>query len=327
MRRREFIAGLGSASVFSTWSHVARAQNLPVIGWLGGESREVDDFRVIPFRQGLKDSGYIEGQNVAIEYRWADAQNDRLPALAADLARRQVTVIVVTGLPPALAAKAVTATIPIVFQFAADPVELGFVASLNRPGGNITGVTSLNVEVAPKQLELVHVLVPAATNIALLVNPTNQLQAERTTRDAQLTANALGLRLHILHARTERDFGTVFAALRQLQAGALVIAPDPLFAGWREQLGTLTVRHGVPAISPYSGFAVAGGLMSYGTDITNLYRQVGVYTSRILKGEKPADLPVQQAVNVELVINLKTARALGLTFPTALLVRADKVIE
>jgi putative tryptophan/tyrosine transport system substrate-binding protein len=327
MRRREFIAGFCSTSALSTWPLVVRAQNLPVIGWLSGESREVDDFRVIPFRQGLKDSGYIEGRNVAIEYRWADAQYDRLPVLAADLVRRQVTVIVVTGLPPALAAKAATATIPIVFQFAADPVELGFVASLNRPGGNITGVTSLNVEVAPKQLELVHELVPAATDIALLVNPTNQLQSARTTRDARVAANALGLRLHVLHASTERDFDTVFATLGQLQAGALVIAPDPLFAGWQQQLGTLTVRHAVPAISPYSGFAMAGGLMSYGADLSDVYRRVGAYTSRILKGEEPSELPVQQAVKIEFVINLKTAKALRLMLPTALLVRADVVIE
>jgi putative ABC transport system substrate-binding protein len=326
MRRREFIAGI-SAAAWSTWTLVARAQALPVIGWLGGESRKVDDFRVIPFLQGLKDSGFIEGRNVAIEYRWADGQYDRLPALATELVRRQVTVIVAVGLPPALAAKAATMTIPIMFQFAADPVELGFVASLNRPGGNITGVTSLNVEVAPKQLELVHELVPAATDIALLVNPTNQLQSERTTRDARVAVNALGLRLHVLHASTERDFGTVFATLGQLQAGALVIAPDPLFAGWREQLGALTVRHAVPAIGPYNGFARAGGLMSYGTDIPNLYRQVGAYTNRILKGEQPSELPVQQAVRIELVINLKTAKALGISFPLTLLARADEVIE
>jgi putative tryptophan/tyrosine transport system substrate-binding protein len=329
MRRREFIAGLGGTAVWSTWPLATRAQQpaLPVIGWLSNESREVEDFRVIPFRRGLKDFGHIEGQNVAIEYRWADGKYDRLPALAADLVRRQVNVIVVAGLPPALAARAATATIPIVFQFAGDPVELGIVASLNRPGGNLTGVTSLNVEVAPKQIELVHEVVPMATVIALLVNPANQLQSERTMRDAQVAARTLGLRLHVLHASTERDFDTVFATLDQLRAGALVIAPDPLFAGWREQLGALTLRHAVPAISQYRDFAAAGGLMSYGTDIPNLYRQVGIYTSRILKGEKPSELPVQQAVKVELVINLKTAKALGLPFPLTLLGRADEVIE
>jgi len=326
MRRREFVIGLGSAAA---WPFAAGAQQpaTPVIGWLGSESREAEDFRVVPFRQGLKNSGYIEGQNVAIEYRFADGPNNRLPALAADLVRRQVTVIAAGGLPAALAAKAATATIPIVFVIGGDPVELGIVASLNRPGGNLTGVTSLNVEVSPKQIELVHEVVPMATVIALLVNPTNQLQFERTTRDVQVAARSLGIRLHVLHASTERDFDTVFATLDQLRAGALVIGPDSLFVSRCEQLGVLAVRHAVPAISPYRGFVVAGGLMSYGTDPPNLFRQVGVYTGRILKGERPADLPVQQAVKVELIINLKTAKALGLTIPLTLLGRADEVIE
>jgi len=323
MRRRQFIAGLGSAAA---WPLAARAQQRTqlIIGYLSGEMG--GDFLIIPFRQGLKDSGYIEGQNVAIEYRLADGQYDRLPALAADLVRRQVTVIVAVGTPAALAAKAATATIPIVFQSAGDPVELGFVASLSRPGGNLTGVTSLNVEVEPKQLELVHEVVPTATVIALLVNPANQL-AERTTRDAQVAARTLGLRLHVLHASTERDFDTAFATLDQLRAGALVIGPDALFLSRGEQLGALALRHAVPAISPYREFAAAGGLMSYGTDFPTLYRPVGAYTSRILKGEKPSELPVQQAVKVQLVINMKTAKALGITFPITLLGRADEVIE
>jgi putative ABC transport system substrate-binding protein len=326
MRRREFIAGLGSAAV---WPRVARAQQreMPVVGWLGSESREAEDFRVIPFRQGLKQSGYIEGQNVSIEYRWADGQYNRLPALAADLVRRQVNVIAGAGLPATLAAKAATATIPIVFQIADNPVEIGVVTSLNRPGGNLTGVASLNVEVAPKQLELVHEVVPMATVIALLVNAADQLPAERTTRDVQAAAHQLGLRLHVLHAGTERDFDTVFAALYQSRAGALVIGPGSFFASSREQLGALTARHAMPAICPYREFARAGGLMSYGTDVTNMFRQLGAYAARVLNGEKPASLPVQQVTNIQLVINLKTAKALGLTVPLPLLALADEVIE
>jgi putative ABC transport system substrate-binding protein len=327
MQRRDFIVGLGSTAAALPFAAQAQQAAVPVIGWLGSESREGEDFRVVPFRQELKNSGYVEGQNVAIEYRFADGQNDRLPALAADLVRRQVTVIAAGGLPAALAAKAATATIPIVFVIGGDPVELGIVASLNRPGGNLTGVTSLNVEVAPKQVELVHEIVPTATDIALLVNPANQLQFERTTRDVQVAARSLGMRIHVLHASTDRDFDTVFATLDQLRAGALVIGPDSFFVSRREQLGALTVRHALPAISAYRDFVVAGGLMSYGTDPQNLFRQVGVYTGRILKGERPGELPVLQAVKVELVINLKTAKALGLTFPLTLLGRADEVIE
>jgi putative ABC transport system substrate-binding protein len=325
MKRRDFIAGLGGAAA---WPVAARAQQrMPVIGWLGSEPREAEDFRLVPFRQGLKDSGYIEGQNVAIEYRFADGQVDRLPALAADLARRQVTAIAAGGASATLAAKAATTTIPIVFVMGGDPVELGIVASLNRPGGNLTGVTSMNVEVSPKQMELVHEVVPMATVIALLVNPADQLQFERTTRDVEAAARSLGVRLHVLHASTERDFDTVFATLDQLRAGALVIGPDSLFISRSEQLGVLTVRHAVPAISPYRGFVVAGGLMSYGTDPPDLFHQVGIYTGRILKGERPADLPVQQAVKVELTINLKTANTLGITMPLTLRVRANEVIE
>jgi putative tryptophan/tyrosine transport system substrate-binding protein len=323
-RRREFITLIGGAAA---WPRAARAQQMPVIGYLGGESRESETFKIVPFRQGLKEAGYIDGQNVTIEYRWAEDQYDRLPALAADLVRRQVTVIVLDGIAPALAGKAATTTIPMVFEVASDPVQIGLVANLNRPGGNLTGVTSLNAEVGPKRLELLHELVPTATAIALLVNPTSPDQTESTTRDAEAAARRLGLKLYVLHASTERDFDTVFATLVQLRAGALVIGPDLLFANHREQLGALTIHHAVPAISPYREFAAAGGLISYGTSITDLFRQVRVYTGRILKGEKPADLPVQQATKVELLINFKTARALGLTVPLPLLGRTDEVIE
>jgi putative ABC transport system substrate-binding protein len=326
MLRREFIAGLGSAAA---WPVAVRAQQqaVPVIGWLGSESREGEDFRVIPFRQGLKESGYVEGQNVAIEYLWADEQYDRLPTLAADLVRRRVNVIAVGGLPSTLAAKAATATIPIVFQFTGDPVEIGVVASLSRPGGNLTGVTSLNVEVAPKQLELIRDVLPMATVIALLINPANRLQDDRTTKGVQAAAAKLGLDLHILQASSERDFDTVFAALDRLQAGALLIGPDSLFSSQKEQLGALTARHAIPAISPYREFALAGGLMSYGTDTSNMWRQVGAHTARILRGEKPANLPVQQVTKLERVINVKAAKTLGLTVPETLLATADEVIQ
>jgi putative tryptophan/tyrosine transport system substrate-binding protein len=327
MRRREFITLLGGTA--AAWPLAARAQQaaLPVIGWLSTETREAEDYRVVPFRQGLKEAGYVEGQNLAIEYRFADGQYDRLPALAADLVRRQVSVIAAGGVVTALAAKAATATTPIVFQIAADPVQLGLVASLGRPGGNITGVTSLNVEVVPKQLELLHELVPAATTIALLVNPDNPPPTESATIAAQVAARRLGLELRVVQARTERDFDAVFATWVNLRAGGLVIVPDSLFNIRSNQLGELASHHGVPAISPYREFAAAGGLMSYGTNIPNLYRQVGFYVSRILKGEKPAELPVQQAVKLDLVINLKTAKALGLDVPMSMLMRVDEVIE
>ena len=327
MKRREFITLLGGAA--ATWPLAARAEQvaMPVIGWLGSESRDSERVRVLHFRQGLKEAGYVEGQNVAIEYRFADGQYDRLAALITDLVRRQVTIIALTGAPAALAAKGATTTIPIIFEVADDPVRLGLVASLNRPGGNLTGLTSLNVEVAPKQWELLHEVIPAATIIALLVNPISSTRTEATTRDAQVATRRLGMRLHILHASSERDFETVFATFAQVQADALVIGPDSLFFSWGEQLGMLTLRHRVPAICPYRAFAVAGGLMSYGASVTDLYRLVGVYVGRILKGEKPADLPVEQPTKFELVINLKTAKALGLTIPPSVLARADEVIQ
>jgi putative tryptophan/tyrosine transport system substrate-binding protein len=325
MRRREFITLLGGTAA---WPLAARAQQpvMPVIGFLNGASPEGYAPYVAAFHQGLKEAGYVEGQNVAIEYRWAQGQYDRLPALAADLVRRQVAVIAVGTNPAAPAAKAATATIPIVFTTGLDPVQEGLVASLNRPGGNLTGVTALAVEVGPKGLELLHELVPAATVIALLVNPTNP-SAEALSSDLQTAARTLGLQLHILRASTERDFDRVFATLLQLRAGGLVIGTDGFFNTQSEQLATLTVRHAVPAIFPFREFTAAGGLMSYGVSIRDLYRLVGVYTGRILGGEKPADLPVHRATKVELIINLKTAKALGLTFPITLLGRADEVIE
>src|SRR6516165_249808 len=326
MRRREFISLLGTAA---SWPLAARAQQLPmpVIGWLGSESREAEDLFIVPFRQGLKEGGYVEGQNLAIEYRVAEGQYDRLPALAADLVRRQVSVIASTGLSAALAAKAATTTIPIVFQIADDPIQAGLVASLGRPGGNMTGLTSLNVEVAPKQLELLHELVPKATAMAFLVNPANSARAESTTRQAQVAARRLGLGLHVLHASDKHEFDAAFASAVQLRAGALAISPDSLFFSRSSELGALAFRYAIPAICPYRDFALAGGLMSYGTNTVNQYRQVGNYTSRLIKGEKPANLPVEQAVKLDLIINLKTGRALGLDVPMSMLMRVDEVIE
>jgi putative tryptophan/tyrosine transport system substrate-binding protein len=326
MRRREFITLLGGAAVAGPLAARAQQPGMAVIGWLGAESREVEISRVAAFEQALKEAGYIEGQNLVIEYRSAEGRYDRLPALAADLVRRQVTVIVAPGNAAALAAKAATATVPIVFQAASDPVHLGLVASLNRPGGNITGVTSLNLEVGPKRLELLHELIPNAARIGMLVNP-NNLEAEIQASDAQAAARKFGLQLHFVHARTERDFDAVFATLVKLRAGALVIGPDVIFTNRSRQLGALTLSYAVPAISPYRDFAAGGGLMSYGTSLQEGYRLVGHYAARILKGEKPADLPVQQAVKLDLVINLKTAKALGIDVPLGLSAAADELIE
>jgi putative ABC transport system substrate-binding protein len=325
--RRKFLATLGG--VGAAWPLGARAQQgaMPVIGFLNSETPGGYAPRVAAFRQGLSEVGFVESRNVAIEYRWAEGHNDRLPALAAELVRRPVAVIAAAGMTSALAAKSATTTIPIVFSAAVDPVAEGLVASLNRPGGNLTGVTSLNVEVGPKRLELLHEVVPSATSMALLINPTNPSIAEPFSRALQAAARALGLQLHVLHASSEREIEVAFATLVKLGAGGLVIMPDQLFLVRSEQLAALTVRHAVPSVHLFRKFAVAGGLMSYGTEEAEYYRLVGIYVGRILKGEKPSDLPVQRVTKVELIINLKTARALGLSVPLPVVGRADEVIE
>jgi len=327
IQRRKFLATLlGGAAA---WPLAARARQpaMPVVGFLNGGTADGYAPMVAAFRQGLNEAGYVEGRNVAIEYRWAGGQYDRLPSLAADLVQQKVTVIAATTTPATLAAKAATSTVPIVFTTGGDPVELGLVASLNRPGRNLTGVTNLNVEVVPKRLELARELFPGATTVALLVNPANPVAAT-VSKDLQAVADTLGVRLHVLHASTEADFEAAFATAVQLRAAALVItAADPVFGSYAAQLGALALRHRVPAIYQYREFAAAGGLMSYGGYTTDTYRLGGVYTGRILKGEKPADLPVVQSTKVELIINLKTAKALGLTVPLTLLGRADEVIE
>ena len=296
-----------------------------MVGFLSFASAEGYRPMVAAFREGLQESAYVEGQNLAIEYRWAEGRIDQLQALAADLVRSQVSVIATASTSAALAAKAATTNIPIVFEMAGDPVRLGLVASLDHPGGNVTGVTNLSIEVTPKLLQLLREVVPNAKVLALLVNPANPTIAETESREAQLAAQSLGVDLRILHASTERDFDAVFANLSQLRAGGLVIAPDPLFTSKR--LGELTVGHAVPAIANRPDFAAAGGLLSYGADDRYTYRLAGNYTGRILKGEKPADLPVQQSTKVQFIINLKTAKALGLTIPVPLQGRADELIE
>jgi len=298
-----------------------------VIGFVNSASRQGYEPQVAAFLKGLGEEGYVEGRNVAIEFRWAEGHVDRLPALVADLIHRQVVVIAATTNGAAVAAKAATTTIPIVFEVGDDPVGLGLVASLDRPGGNVTGVTQLNVVVAQKRLELLHELVPTARVFALLVNPTDAAIAETNTRDTQAAASKLGLELHVLNASTERDFDSVFAELIRLRAGGLVIGNGAYFVARNGQLAELAVRHAVPAVHSNREFVAAGGLMSYGSSLADSYRQVGVYTGRILKGEKPAELPVQQATKVEFYINLKTAKALGLNVPNTLIGRADELIE
>ena len=325
--RREFITLVGGAA---TWPVVAQAQQpaMPVIGLLASASPDFYADRLRAFREGLRETGYDESRNVRIEYRWSGSRNDQLPALAADLVRQQVAVIVTLGnTASTLAAKAATTSIPIVFRIAANPVEAGLVASLAHPGGNLTGVTTLGVEAGPKQLELLCELIPAATVVGLLVNPTNPSLAETQSRDLQTAARTLGLDLHVLRASIEGDFDSAFATLVRLRAGGLVIGADTFFNSRSELLAGLATRHAIPAISPYRDFAAAGGLMSYGGGVVAGSRQAGVYTGRILNGERPADLPVQQSTKVDLIINLKTAKTLGLKVPLTLQVAADEVIE
>jgi putative ABC transport system substrate-binding protein len=324
--RRELLAALGGAA--AAWPLAARAQQpaMPLIGVLASRGPRDEPYLLVAFRQGLNEAGYVEGQNAAIKYRFAEGQYDRLAGLAADLVSRQVTVIAALGTPAAPAAKAATSTIPIVFTVGVDPVEAGLITSLSRPGGNLTGVTGLGVELLPKRLELLHELLPGATVVAALINPTTTA-AETQSNDLQASARGLGLDLHLLSAGAERDFETAFAKLVQLRAGGLVISNDPFFISRSDQLAALALRHAVPTVFEFRAFVTAGGLMSYGSNLSDLYRLAGVYTGRILKGENPTDLPVQQSTRVELILNLKTARAFGLTVPTALLVRADDVIE
>ena len=325
MRRRELLLLAGAMAA----ARPLRAQQkaMPVIGFLGNTSLDPNSPFMAAFRQGLSETGYVEGQNVAIQYRWAEDRYDRLPALAADLVAHKVDVIVTSGgVTSALAAKNATSTIPIVFEIGVDPVERGLVASFARPGGNLTGVTILTAELNPKRFELLSELVPQAAVIALLVNP-NNASAERVIRDVQEAARAKGVQLDILKAGAEDEFETAFASLVQLQAGALLIGNDPFFFSRRDQLVALAARHAVPAMYEWREFAAAGGLISYGTRLAGKNRRAGAYVGRILAGARPADLPVQQPTNFELVINLKTAKALGLTVPQSILARADEVIE
>jgi putative ABC transport system substrate-binding protein len=326
MKRRDFIAGLGSAAALPV---VVRAQRAgtPVIGYLGGQSVD-DDYKyvIVPILLGLKETGYIEGQNVVIEYRWAENQPDRLPVLAADLVRRRVAVIVAGGTPEALAAKAATTNIPIVFDIGGDPVELGLVASLNRPGANVTGIANLNAELAPKRLQLAHDLIPNAAVFGVLADPAFPA-TQSIIMDLQAAARTLGLQVVVVNARTDGDLGMAFATFSQRHVGTVLVGGSAFFPRRTEQLAALAARHALPAIYTFREFALAGGLMSYGSSIGYTYRQAGIYTGRILKGEKPADLPVEQASKPELVINLKTAKALGLIIPETLLATADEVIQ
>ena len=323
MNRREFITLLGGATVACPLSARAQQAGPPVVGFLSSASLETE---LVAFRAGLRESGYIEGRDVSVEYRWAHDEGDRLPPLAADLVRRQVSVIIATNNAATLAAKSATSTIPIVFLVSVDPVAFGLAATLNRPGGNLTGVTTLNVELLPKRLQLLQEVIPRAKSMALLINPTNPAAAT-DAQNAQKAASALGLQLHIQHASTAPEFTRAFADVVRLQVGGLAIAADRFFNTRSEQLAALALHHAVPTVYQYRDFAAAGGLMSYGSSNTDLYRQGGVYIGRILRGEKPGDMPVQQSTKFQLIVNVKTANTLGLTLPPTLLIRADEVVE
>jgi putative tryptophan/tyrosine transport system substrate-binding protein len=325
MRRREFIAGLGGATALLPLATRAQKSAIPVIGYLNLGSPESDAPRLTGLRRGLNQAGYVEGRNVVIEYRWAGNQADRLPALAADLVQIQVAVIVAAGGGPALTARAATTGIPIVFDVGVDPVQLGLVASLNRPGGNLTGFNALVSEIGAKALALLHELVPSAATIGFLEDPNNPV--DLMTRDVLAAASVIGLKLQISKAGADREIGPAFASLAQARTGALLVQNSAFFNNRIEQLVALAARHAIPTMYFYREFVMAGGLISYGSSLTEEYRQVGLYTGRILKGEKPADLPVQQTTKLGLIINLKTAEALGLQFPYKLLALADEVIE
>ena len=326
MDRRRFLLTSVAGALAAPLPTEAQKAAMPVVGFLNGASAELSANYVSPFRLGLRETGCVEGRNVAIEFRWANGQYDRLPALAADLVARRVAVIAATSTPAGLPAKAATSTIPIVFVTGSDPVEQGLVPNLNWPGGNLTGVTTLAVGLGQKRLELMREVVPKAALTAVLINPTGPNLAQ-VMREVQAGAGTLGLQIHILHASTEPDFEKAFATLVKMRAGALVIGTDTFFNSQSGKLGALTVRHAVPAIYQYREFVAAGGLMSYAGSITDAYRLAGVYTGRILNGDKPSDLPVQQSAKTELFINLKTAKKLGLTIPPSLLARADHLIE
>jgi putative ABC transport system substrate-binding protein len=327
LKRREFITLLGGAA--AGWPLAARAQQpaMPIVGFVEGRSAEAAVRQAALFRKGLSETGFVEGQNVIVGYHWLDGQYDRLPALMGDLVRRRVAVITAFSNAPALAAKAATTTIPIVFGVGQDPVRMGLVASLARPGGNATGINFLNQETTAKRLGLLHDLVPKAVRIAVLVNPANASATEPTLREIGEAARALGLQIAVLKASTSREVEVAFATLVRDQADALFVAPDVFFVGRPVQFATLAAHHKVPAAYTQRGFVEAGGLMSYGTDIADMFRQVGVYTGQILKGVKPADLPVLQSTKFEFVINMQTARALGLEVPPQLLASVDEVIE
>jgi putative tryptophan/tyrosine transport system substrate-binding protein len=327
MGRRKVLGLLGGAA--TAWPLAARAQQptMPVIGFMHAASADRFPHLVAAFRKGLKEVGYVEGQNVAIEFRWAEGQYDRLPRFAADLVARQVSVLAATGGDRSgLAAKAATATTPILFEIGGDPVQLGLVASLNRPGGNVTGTTLLSRDLAPKRLELLHELVPKASDIALLVNPTSP-DADAQSRDLQTAASAVGMQVRVFPASNDSDIDTAFAAMLGQGANALVVQADPFFTNRRDRLVTLANRHAIPAIYPFREFATVGGLITYGADIAEAFREIGVYTGRILNGQRPADLPVLQPTKFDLVINLRTAKALGITVPLTLQVAANDVVE